>query len=251
MTTLGQTIRLRRDELGLTQEELAERVGNGVRQAEISRLEHNYITLPRRTRLEKIASALDLPLGVLLAHSGWTGAEDIPSSSNDAEDEAAILKAEKAALASQNEEMKATIEELWASRQELEAETRHLESEALLRVSGQERLLTIFDGVEDGIAVVDREASIVFRNAAFTAMVERHGADVAITDEDGRRFPDDQHPFKRAARGEEFSLDILFVGGGKREAYTAHGKPMKADDGVELGVVTIQDCGGDACDEPD
>ena len=38
MTTLGQTIRLRRDELGLTQEKLAERVGNGVRQAEISRL---------------------------------------------------------------------------------------------------------------------------------------------------------------------------------------------------------------------
>jgi transcriptional regulator with XRE-family HTH domain len=76
MPTLGKFIQRRRAELGLTQEQLAEKVGPGVRQAEISRLEHDRITLPRRQRLEQIAIALDVPLGTLLARSGWAGAED-------------------------------------------------------------------------------------------------------------------------------------------------------------------------------
>lgn len=75
--TLGQIIRERRADLNLTQEELAERVGPGVRQSEISRLERNRVTLPRRQRLEQLAEALDIPVGVLLARSGWVGAEAI------------------------------------------------------------------------------------------------------------------------------------------------------------------------------
>jgi len=78
--TLGQLIRERRMELNLTQEELAERVGEGVRQSEISRLERNRVTLPRRQRMEQIAAALDIPVGVLLARSGWAGAETIEDS---------------------------------------------------------------------------------------------------------------------------------------------------------------------------
>lgn len=74
--SLGELIHRRRLELGLTQEELADRVGDGVRQAEISRLEHDRVSLPRRARLEQIARALDIPLGVLLAGSGWTGAHE-------------------------------------------------------------------------------------------------------------------------------------------------------------------------------
>ena len=77
MSTLGEAIRTRRIELGLTQEQLAEKLGDGVRQAEISRLEHDAVTLPRRERMERLASALDLPLGLLLASSGWTGAEQV------------------------------------------------------------------------------------------------------------------------------------------------------------------------------
>ncbi|MEJ7902472.1 MAG: helix-turn-helix transcriptional regulator, partial [Thermomicrobiales bacterium] len=77
VATLGQLIRERRMELNLTQEELAERVGDGVRQSEISRLEKNRVTLPRRQRLEQLSEALDIPVGVLLARSGWTGAEQI------------------------------------------------------------------------------------------------------------------------------------------------------------------------------
>jgi transcriptional regulator with XRE-family HTH domain len=72
-STLGQTIRRRRLELNLTQEELADRIGGGVRQSEVSRLERDRITLPRRERLERIAAAIEMPIGELLKCSGWTG----------------------------------------------------------------------------------------------------------------------------------------------------------------------------------
>lgn len=78
MPTLGAYVRRRRIELGLTQEQLAEQIGDGVRQADISRLENDRVVLPRRDRLERIADALDVPLGHLLVRSGWTGADDLP-----------------------------------------------------------------------------------------------------------------------------------------------------------------------------
>jgi transcriptional regulator with XRE-family HTH domain len=73
--TLGSAIRLRRIELNLTQEALADRIGGGLRQSEISRLERDIVTLPRRARLEALATALELRVGELLARSGWTGAD--------------------------------------------------------------------------------------------------------------------------------------------------------------------------------
>jgi transcriptional regulator with XRE-family HTH domain len=63
--------------MGLTQEQLAERISSDddyVRQSEVSRLESGHVGLPRRARLERIAAALELPLGELLARSGWAGA---------------------------------------------------------------------------------------------------------------------------------------------------------------------------------
>jgi transcriptional regulator with XRE-family HTH domain len=76
--TLGATIRDRRRELGWSQEELAERVretGGRMRQSDVSRLEQGRVVLPHADRLGGIAAALGLPVGELLAHSGWTGAE--------------------------------------------------------------------------------------------------------------------------------------------------------------------------------
>jgi transcriptional regulator with XRE-family HTH domain len=70
-TSLGSFIRERRQELGLTQEQLADRIGASVRQAEVSRLENDRIILPRRQRLELLAAALDVSLGELLTRSGW------------------------------------------------------------------------------------------------------------------------------------------------------------------------------------
>jgi transcriptional regulator with XRE-family HTH domain len=74
--SLGTFIRERRQELGLTQEQLAERIGDTVRQAEVSRLEHNRIVLPRRDRLSALAAALEVSLGELLVRTGWMQESD-------------------------------------------------------------------------------------------------------------------------------------------------------------------------------
>ena len=76
--TLGETIRARRVELGWTQQELAVRIagmGEICHQSDVSRLERGRVGLPRRARLERIAAALDLAVGDLLARSGWAGAD--------------------------------------------------------------------------------------------------------------------------------------------------------------------------------
>ena len=78
--SLGTAILQRRMELGLTQAALAERVATcgdwGFRQSDISRLERGIVTLPHFTRMRSLATALELPVGELLAKSGWTGAEE-------------------------------------------------------------------------------------------------------------------------------------------------------------------------------
>ncbi len=69
--TLGQFIRVNRLAMGLTQEQLANQVGEGVRQSDISRLEQERVEFPRRERLQAIAAALDVTLGDLLISTGW------------------------------------------------------------------------------------------------------------------------------------------------------------------------------------
>lgn len=64
--TLGALIRQRRLAMGLTQEQLASRIGGVVRQSDISRLESDRIGLPRRERLQCIASALEVSVNDLL-----------------------------------------------------------------------------------------------------------------------------------------------------------------------------------------
>ncbi len=76
--SLGEAIRTRRRELGWSQEELAERIsgeGEVCRQSDVSRLERGKVGLPRRARLDRIAAALGLSVGELLAKSGWAGAD--------------------------------------------------------------------------------------------------------------------------------------------------------------------------------
>jgi transcriptional regulator with XRE-family HTH domain len=77
--SLGAAIKARRQQLGWSQEELAQRVaarGDATfRQSDVSRLERGRIGLPHRERLEHIASVLALSVGELLARSGWAGAE--------------------------------------------------------------------------------------------------------------------------------------------------------------------------------
>jgi transcriptional regulator with XRE-family HTH domain len=240
--TLGQSIRERRIELGLTQEELAERIGDSVRQAEISRLERDHITLPRRARLEQIARALDIPIGVLLSHSGWAGAENIQVLTVASDPEAHKLKAEKRNLEARNQALEAAVEHLAATTEELAAQTRTLEALLVQGVSAQDYLRTIFDGVEDGVVVVNGEGSVVFQNAAYLQILERHGADLLLTDDKGQPLLEESDPLRRAASGEEFTMNVSTTGNDCHGSYIAHAKPMKTDSGELLGVVTLQNC---------
>lgn len=91
LPSLGETLRSRRIELGLSQERLAELISTEdelVTQADISRLETGRIKLPRCERLLRLASALGLMPGELLARSGWAGANVTPNNGT-----AAILDA--------------------------------------------------------------------------------------------------------------------------------------------------------------
>jgi transcriptional regulator with XRE-family HTH domain len=72
---LGTVIKARRQELGWTQEKLAERMASvgdeTFRQSDVSRLERGKVELPHLQRLACLAAVLDMPLGELLARSGW------------------------------------------------------------------------------------------------------------------------------------------------------------------------------------
>jgi transcriptional regulator with XRE-family HTH domain len=74
--SLGEAIRLRRLELGMSQEELAERIGADVRQSDVSRLERGKILFPCLERLNQIATALGMSIGTLLVEAGWFTDED-------------------------------------------------------------------------------------------------------------------------------------------------------------------------------
>jgi transcriptional regulator with XRE-family HTH domain len=86
--SLGATIKACRRALGWTQAELADRVAaHGdwtFRQCDVSRLERRVVTLPHRERLIHIAAVLGVPLGELLARSGWAGADTAFSDAEEA-----------------------------------------------------------------------------------------------------------------------------------------------------------------------
>jgi transcriptional regulator with XRE-family HTH domain len=71
LNPIGSFVRERRQDLGLTQEQLAERVGGSYGQSDISRIERGHIELPRIGTLVKLAESLEVPVGDLLIASGW------------------------------------------------------------------------------------------------------------------------------------------------------------------------------------
>jgi transcriptional regulator with XRE-family HTH domain len=73
--TLGQLIRERRRQKGITQEAFATLLGEGVRQSEVSRLECGFVGQPRPARLHRIATVLNLPVATLLMLTAWANPE--------------------------------------------------------------------------------------------------------------------------------------------------------------------------------
>jgi transcriptional regulator with XRE-family HTH domain len=79
--TLGQLIRDRHRQKGITQKEFANLLGERVRQAEISRLEDDLVRQPYADRLHRIAAVLGLPVGKLLMLNSWANPELKPGGS--------------------------------------------------------------------------------------------------------------------------------------------------------------------------
>ena len=137
--TLGTLIRERRQDLGLTQEQFAERIGEGVRQSEVSRLERDMTLLPRRDRLEKLAAGLDLSLGDLLVLTGWMGDQhrgdldqDVAPSNDPLGNHQVhheILAGAMEALAAAQGMLRETEDQLLAAERELARVTRLLQVE--------------------------------------------------------------------------------------------------------------------------
>ena len=166
MPTLGAFIRRRRMELGLTQEALAEMIGGGVRQAEISRLEHDRVTLPRRQRMEQIATALDVPIGELLVRSGWTGADEIDAPSDIQHGEIDQLRAMNEELQSRAERLESTVSVLATSNVALRSHLAGVEFET--RQQMVDRLMQpVLDAVIDPVVIIDETGGVVSENAAF------------------------------------------------------------------------------------
>jgi transcriptional regulator with XRE-family HTH domain len=67
---LGDFVRERRQELGLTQEDLGQRIDPPMTQADVSRLESGKVRLPRPMRLRALADLLAVSPAELLERSG-------------------------------------------------------------------------------------------------------------------------------------------------------------------------------------
>jgi transcriptional regulator with XRE-family HTH domain len=74
---LGDTVRRYRLELGLSQVQLAERMGSDIQQADISRIERGYIPWPRPDLLTSLARGLDMGPIELITLSGWMSRDEL------------------------------------------------------------------------------------------------------------------------------------------------------------------------------
>jgi transcriptional regulator with XRE-family HTH domain len=229
--TLGQFIATRRRSLGLSQEDLAERLGEHVKQSEISRLETDRVILPRRLRLEQLARALDVPLGELLLRSGWVGAEAIPDRPD-------------AALAA--DELRLRNLQLEAQAERSQAATDRLEAQAELRIEANaelERLVVQFRAVLNGITaavvVVNPAGLVVLENTAHAIFAATYSDTPALRDATGAPIPERETPLARAARGERFTMPFTIAGTDR--VFQADGEPVLADSAGLLGVVTIRE----------
>lgn len=233
--TLGQVILKRRAELGLTQEQLAERIGVSVRQSEVSRLERDYVALPRRYRLEQIARALDLPLGELLVRSGWAGAEAVDEHTTEAVDEQTTE-----AEASANHELQSANVALQITNDRLESEAFDHATAMATSVAIVEQLQAILNGLHHPVVVVNRAGLIVLENTAYAVFAATHADAADMVDDDEVPIPGCDVPLERAARGERFAIACGVMADGVHHRFEAYGHPVSTLAGGMLGVVSFE-----------
>lgn len=205
--TLGQVIRNRRIELGLTQEAFAERVGDNVRQSEISRLERDHIVLPRRNRLEAIARALDVTPGHLLIHSGWMEADEDIATASSSTDPASLPS--------------------WPR------------SEHGMSI---EPFDTAVNAPKDILVVVDGRGAIVLQSQSFTDLfVVEPGKLRTLLDGSGIPLTEQQTPLGRTTCSEMFTMTFHCVAPeGVLQRFEATGRPVFDSGDPPMKVISIR-----------
>jgi PAS domain-containing protein len=186
--------------------------------------------------MEHLAIALDVPLGVLLERSGWTGS--------------GTFQAATAAHTASTAELQASIDELQANNDHLRASLLDLlrENAALLGLTTdrdppeleevtRRHLGSVLNSLDDAAAVVDAHGTVILRNDAFVSLF---AGDPAMVDTAGEPVPHEATPLQRAARRERFSVAFGLDRFGSTSWYWVEGKPMADDHGVPLGVLTIR-----------
>ena len=243
-STLAQLIRERRQDLSLTQEELAERLGPNVRQGEISRLESGLIALPRRLRMEQLARALQLPLGALLLGSGWVGAEGLdfesPHDGNDPLNTTGQLQESVDELAALNIGLQDTVDKLQRANERLRGRGADKENDLHIAEDVVAQLRAVLNALHDPVVVLSRTGFVVTENTAYAAFAAQYTDAPPMRTANGVQLADSDLPLERAARGERFSLEVAIENSeGERLTYEVTGEPASTLHGGLLGVVSF------------
>ena len=234
---LGTYIRERRQDLGLTQEQLAERMGEPIRQSDVSRLEAGRITLPRRLRMEQLASALDVSLGDLLLHSGWAGGDlamDEPTSAPEGTHE--LMEQ----LEARNDVLESRVDALQCANQRLRDQDSDKGVELRTAEAALAQLRAVLNALSDPVVVIDRTGLIVAENTAYLAFSARHTDAPVMRDPQGVPLACEALPLARAARGDSFALTVFIEERSGAVAYRIEGRPASTVHRGMIGVVTIR-----------
>lgn len=104
------------------------------------------------------------------------------------------------------------------------------------------RLEAILSSIGDAVLVVDREGRPVLTNAAYLRMIGDPDAAPVLEDAAGGILPPEEAPWRRAARGEAFTLEFSTLApDGTRRWWEANGQPIGHDPAAQGGVVVIRD----------
>jgi transcriptional regulator with XRE-family HTH domain len=242
---LATLIRERRQDLGLTQEQLAERIGGGARQSEVSRLEQGKVSLPRRLRMEQIARALELPLGEVLLRSGWAGAESIDRLTERDRDAATghddeELQQNIGELQDLNADLRATVDKLQGSNDRMRDRSIEKAIELRLAEAIVEQMRAILNVLPDAVVVVNSSGFVVVENTAYAMFATRHTDTPVMLDATGTPISENDLPLERAARGGQFTMTFAIDEEGTRHTYVADGHQVSTVQGGLVGVVTIR-----------
>lgn len=105
----------------------------------------------------------------------------------------------------------------------------------------RERLAAVLDAMGDAVLVVDSSGRPTRANAAYERTFDASDAAVVPEDNEGNLLPATEAPWRRAARGESFSMSFTLPGAdGARRWFEASGRPLSSG-GAERGVVVVRD----------